>query len=237
MTGAARRIGAEIAETLHAAGMNVALHCRRSLGEAERLAETLNRARTDSACVIQADLLQLGQAATLAHQATARWGRLDALINNASVFFPTPLEQLDEAQWDEIIGANLKGALFLCKYSADELRKRRGCIVNLSDVHAGRPLKGYAVYSIAKAGVDMLTKALARELAPEVRCNAVAPGALLWPEAEHYVQKHKEIISRTALKREGSPRDAAAAVLFLVRDAGYVTGQILAVDGGRTLNN
>ncbi len=237
VTGAARRIGAEIAETLHSAGMNVVLHCRRSLGEAERLAETLNRARADSACVVQADLLQVRQVAELADQATARWGRLDALINNASVFYPTPLESLDEPQWDEIVGGNLKGALFLCKYSAGELRKRRGCIVNVSDIHAGRPLKGYALYSIAKAGVNMLTKALARELAPEVRCNAVAPGALLWPEAEHYAQKHEEIISRTALKREGSPQDAAAAVLFLVRDAGYVTGQILAVDGGRTLSN
>lgn len=237
VTGAARRIGAEIAATFHAAGMNVVLHCRRSLGEAERLAETLNRARADSACVIQADLLQLEQAANLAAQAAARWGRLDALINNASVFYPTPLEELNEAQWDEIVGGNLKSVLFLCKYSAGELRKHRGCIVNVSDIHADRPLKGYALYSIAKAGVNMLTKALARELAPQVRCNAVAPGALLWPEAERRTQKHREIISRTALKREGSPQDAAAAALFLVRDAGYVTGQILAVDGGRTLSN
>lgn len=237
VTGAARRIGAEIAETLHGAGMNVVLHCRRSLDEAERLAEALNRARTDSACVVQADLLQIKQVAELANQSTARWGRLDALVNNASVFYPTPLEDLNEAQWDEIVGGNLKGALFLCKYSAGELRKSRGCIINVSDIHAGRPLKGYALYSIAKAGVNMLTKALARELAPEIRCNAVAPGALLWPEAEHYVQKHEEIISRTALKREGSPQDAAAAVLFLVRDAGYVTGQVLTVDGGRTLSN
>ncbi len=237
VTGAARRIGAAIAATLHAAGMNVVVHCRRSRDEAERLAQTLNRVRPDSACVVQADLLQLAQVESLAAQAAARWERLDALVNNASTFYPTPPGALKEAQWDEIVGANLKGALFLSTHLSSELRRRRGCIVNVGDIHAGRPLKGYMLYSIAKAGVHALTKSLARELAPEVRCNAVAPGALLWPQDEHYEQQHKEIIARTALKREGSPQDAAAAVLFLVRDAGYITGQIIAVDGGRTLSN
>ena len=237
VTGASRRIGAAIAETLHRGGMNLVLHCRQSLDAAQGVAAALNRTRPDSACVVQADLVQTGQIRSLADQALARWGRLDALVNNASVFYPTPIDELDESQWDEVIGSNLKGALFLTQYLADELRRRRGCIVNIGDIHADRPLKGYALYSIAKAGVHALTKSLARELAPEVRCNAVAPGALLWPQAEHYEQKHKEIIARTALKREGSPQDAAAAVLFLIRDAGYITGQIIAVDGGRTLSN
>ena len=237
VTGAARRIGAEIAETLHGAGMNVAVHCRNSPDEAGQLAARLNRERPDSACVVRADLLQPGQIEALAKHAVAQWGRLDTLVNNASTFYPTPIDTLNEAQWNEILGTNLKAALFLSRQLLSELRRRRGCIVNIGDIHAGRPLKGYMAYSIAKAGVHMLTKSLARELAPEVRCNAVAPGALLWPEDEHYAQKHAEIISRTALKREGSPRDAAAAVLFLVRDAGYVTGQIIAVDGGRTLGN
>ncbi len=237
VTGASRRIGAVIAATLHGAGMNVVLHCRRSLGDAEQLAGTLNGSRPESACVVQADLLQLPQIDSLAEQAVVRWGRLDALVNNASTFYPTPLDALDESQWDEIIGSNLKSALFLSQRLLPELRNRQGCIVNIGDIHAERPLKGYALYSIAKAGVHILTKSLAREFAPEVRCNAVAPGALLWPEDEHYEQKHREIITRTALKREGSPQDAAAAVLFLVRDAGYITGQIIAVDGGRTLSN
>ena len=237
VTGSARRIGAVIAETLHGAGMNVVVHCRRSLGEAGEVAARLNQERADSARVVQADLLEPAMVKSLAGQAMAEWGRVDVLVNNASVFCPTPVDGLTEEQWNEIVGANLGGALFLSQQLFSELRQRRGCIVNIGDIHAERPLKGYMAYSVAKAGVHALTKSLATELAPEVRCNAVAPGALLWPEEDHYEQKHREIIDHTALKREGSPQDAAAAVLFLVRDAGYITGQIIAVDGGRTLRN
>lgn len=237
VTGAARRIGAAIAEALHGEGMNVALHCRRSRAEADRLAGHLNAERSDSACVVEADLLQPAQVRALAEQATLRWGRLDALVNNASVFYPTPLDALDESQWNEVIGANLKGALFLSRHLAAELRGRRGCIVNVGDVHAERPMKGHVLYSIAKAGVHAMTKSLARELAPEARCNAVAPGALLWPETGYDEQTRKAILSRIALKRAGTPRDAAAAVLFLVGGSDYVTGQVIAVDGGRTLSN
>ena len=237
VTGAARRVGAAIAEALHDEGMNIVLHCRRSRDEAGRLAGRLNAARAASACVVEADLLQMPQARALAEQATARWGRLDALVNNASVFYPTPLDGLDEVQWDDVIGANLKGALFLSRHLAAELRSRRGCIVNVGDIHAERPLKGYLLYSIAKAGVHAMTKSLARELAPEARCNAVAPGALLWPEAGYDEATREKIIARTALKRAGTPRDAAAAVLFLVGGSDYITGQILSVEGGRTLSN
>ena len=237
VTGAARRIGKAIAQTLHGAGMNIALHCRNSTDEAERLVAALNRTRPGSARLFHADFMQISAIESLAEQAVARWGRLDALVNNASAFYPTPLEETDEAQWEEIIGVNLKAALFLGKHLAGELRQRRGCIVNVGDIHADRPLKGYMLYSIAKAGVHMLTKSLARELAPEVRCNAIAPGALVWPQDERGGARREEIIARTALKREGCAQDAAAAVLFLIRDAAYVTGQIIAIDGGRTLSN
>ena len=237
VTGAGRRIGAVIAEVLHSAGMSVLLHCHQSLDDAQQLAKVLNKVRLNSAYVIQANLLQLSQVKSLASQSVDHWGRLDTLVNNASVFYPTRLDDLEESQWDDIIGSNLKSALFLSKYLSSELRKRQGCIVNIGDIHAERPLKGYPLYSIAKAGVHMLTKALARELAPEVRCNAVALGALLWPKSECDEQKHKKIINRTALKKKGTPQDAATTVLFLVRDAAYITGQIIAVDGGRILSN
>ena len=237
VTGAARRIGKAIAQTLHGAGMSIALHCRDSTEEAERLVAAFNQDRRGSARVFQADFMQISQVESLAERVVAHWGRLDVLVNNASAFYPASLEELDEAQWEEIIGVNLKAALFLGKYLAGELRRRRGCIVNVGDIHAARPLKGHMLYSIAKAGVHMLTKSLARELAPDVRCNAIAPGALLWPEVGQERWRHEEIIARTALKRAGCAQDAAAAVLFLVRDAAYVTGQIIVIDGGRTLSN
>ncbi len=237
VTGAARRIGKAIAQTLHGAGMNIALHCRSSTDEAEQLVASFNRARRGSAQVFQADLMQISAVEALAEQAVAQWGRLDVLVNNASAFYPLSIEDLDEARWEELIGVNLKAAVFLSKCVAGELRRRRGCIVNVGDIHADRPLKGHMLYSIAKAGVHMLTKSLARELAPEVRCNAIAPGALLWPEAGDGQRRREGIVARTALKREGCAQDAAAAVLFLVRDADYITGQIIVIDGGRTLSN
>jgi len=230
ITGGARRIGAAIVCALHAAGMDVIIHCHRSAAEAATLAATLNRARAGSARVLSQDL----QSATGPEDLIAQCHSLDVLINNASAFYPTPLAEATAAQWDELIGTNLRAPFFLARAAAPLLRRREGCIVNLSDIHARRPLRGHAIYSISKAALDMLTLALAKELAPEVRVNGVAPGAALWPE-ELDAELRQRILSHTMLKRAGTPEDVAAAVRFLVFDAPYVTGQVLAVDGGRTL--
>ncbi len=236
ITGAGRRIGACIAKTLHRGGFNVVLHCRRARADADALATALNQKRDDSAHVLAADLLSLEALEDLADAARARWRRLDVLVNNASVFRATALDELDEAAFDELIGVNLKAPLFLARQLAPELRRRGGCIVNLTDIHAGRPLRGHPVYCAAKAGLAMLTRSLARELAPEARCNAVAPGAILWPRDDDDDRRRHEIVRRTALGRTGDPGDVARAVAFLVT-AEYVTGQTITVDGGRTLRN
>ena len=236
ITGGARRIGACIAKTLHADGFNVVIHCRRSGAAAAALAAALNRKRDDSAHVLSGDLLRSDEIEGLADAARARWRRLDVLVNNASVFRATALEELDEAAFDELIGVNLKAPLFLARRLAPELRRRRGCIVNLTDVHAGRPLKGHPVYCAAKAGLAMLTRSLARELAPDARCNAIAPGAILWPQDDDDDRRRREIVRRIALGRTGDPTDVAKAVAYLVA-ADYVTGQTITVDGGRTLRN
>ncbi len=230
ITGGARRIGATITRTLHDAGMDVVIHCHRSMAEAEALAAQLNRVRTGSARVISQDLRQTEGPEKL----IAQLQDLDVLVNNASTFYATPLTGATVAQWDELLGTNLRAPFFLCRAAAPLLRQRHGCIVNISDIHAQRPLRGHAIYSISKAALDMLTKALAKELAPEVRVNAVAPGAVLWPEQMDAELKQR-IVSHTMLKRPGAPEDIAATVRFLVLDAPYITGQILAVDGGRTL--
>lgn len=237
ITGAARRIGAAMAQWLHGAGMNVVLHYRRSAGEAAQVQARLNRRRANSAVLAQADLLQTAQLAPLIEQARAPWGRLDVLINNASSFYPTPLDEINEQQWQDLVGTNLKAPLFLAQAAAPILKTHHGCIINIVDIHAERPLKDYPLYSVAKAGLAMLSKSLARELAPEVRVNAIAPGAIMWPEIEDYQALHRDIIERTALKREGHPEDIAKTALFLIRDADYITGQVIAVDGGRTLSN
>ena len=237
VTGAARRIGAECVHHLHQAGMNIVLHYRNSSTEAERLAAELNQIRPDSVKLLRGDLIEIAAIPGLIKQTVAHWGRLDALINNASTFYPTPVGEITESDWDALIGPNLKAPLFLAQAAANALRQSQGCIVNIADIHAERPLKNYPVYSIAKAGLVMLTKSLARELAPEIRVNAVAPGAILWPEAPHHEAEHQDIINRTALKREGEPADVARTVEFLVNNAPYITGQIIAVDGGRTLTN
>lgn len=237
ITGAARRIGAVIAEVLHGAGMNVVLHYRGSSDEARTLASRFNQLRPASAMALHADLLQIERLPDLVRRAAAEWGGLDVLINNASTFYPTPLGEITEEAWDELIGTNLKAPLFLAQEAARDLAVRSGCIVNIVDIHAERPLKGYTVYSIAKAGLVMLTRSLAREMAPAVRVNAVAPGAILWPEAEEAPGAQDQILERVALRRQGRPEDIARAVLFLVRDAGYITGQVITVDGGRTLSN
>ncbi len=236
ITGAARRVGAVIADRLHAAGMNLCLHYRSSFAAAQALKERLEARRPDSVFLIQADLLELPALDNLVERAYDRWGRLDALINNASTFYPTPVGRITEAHWNDLLGSNLKAPLFLCQAAAPYLEAAEGAIVNIVDIHAERPLKGHPVYSIAKAGLAMLTKSMARELGPEVRVNGIAPGAILWPEAEESEQMRALVIDRTALKRRGAPEDIARTALFLIRDAHYITGQIIAVDGGRSLS-
>lgn len=233
VTGGAQRIGAEIVRALHAQGMDIALHYRRSTEAAEALAQELNGRRPGSVRLYQADLLASERLPRLVEKVLAGLGRLDALVNNASSFYPTPVGGIDPAQWDDLIGTNLKAPLFLAQAAAPHLRACAGCIVNIADIHGLRPLKGHPVYSAAKAGLVMLTRSLARELGPEVRVNAVAPGAILWPEQDLDEITKQRIITRTALKRQGSPRDVARTVLFLIRDAEYITGQTLPVDGGR----
>jgi pteridine reductase len=235
VTGGARRVGAEIVRHLHAAGATVAIHCHRSRDQAERLAAELNAQRAGSAAVLVADLLQTQSLAPLVRAATAAFGGLHLLVNNASSFYPTPFADVTTAQWADLVGTNLQAPLFLAQAAAPELRRAQGLIVNIVDIHGMRPLPDYIVYSTAKAGLIHLTRALARELAPQVRVNAIAPGPVLWPEAGLDAAQQQEIVSRTLLQRAGSPADIARAVRFFATDAPYVTGQILAVDGGRSL--
>lgn len=236
ITGAAHRLGATTARMLHGEGMNILLHYRHSRDAAEALQTELNDIRPDSIKLLQADLHDTPSLPGLIEEAVNAWDRLDVLINNASSFYPTPIGSVTEAQWDDLIGSNLKAPLFLSQAAAPYLRQHQGCIVSIVDIHAERPLKEFPVYSMAKAGLVMLTKSLACELGPEVRVNAVAPGAILWPENLGEAEKEK-IISRTFLKRQGAPDDIARAILYLVRDAGYVSGQVITVDGGRSLNS
>jgi pteridine reductase len=235
ITGAARRIGAGIAQTLHRAGFNIVLHYRDSATSATELCTALNRQRPDSAITVQADLLQMVALPALIARSLQPWQRLDALINNASSFYPTPVGAIDEAAWDDLVGSNLKAPLFLSQAAAPHLKSSGGSIVNITDVHADRPMRKYVVYSTAKAGLAALTKSLARELAPEVRVNAVAPGSILWPEHEMPGEARESILQRIPLQRAGTPEDIALAVKFLLLDAPYVTGHILPVDGGRSL--
>jgi pteridine reductase len=239
ITGAAHRIGATTARLLHGEGMNIVVHYRGSTAAAEALAAELNGLRPDSVVTLSADLHDTAGLEALVERAAAAWGRLDVLVNNASSFYPTPMGEVTEAQWDDLMGSNLKAPFFLSQAAAPRLRAAGGCIVNIVDIHADRPLKGYPVYSMAKAGLVMLTKTLARELGPEIRVNAVAPGAILWPENEAELDSaaQREIIGRTALKRQGDPIDIARAVRFLVRDAVYTSGHVLTVDGGRSLQH
>jgi len=235
ITGAARRIGAQIARTLHGQGFDLVLHYRTSRAEADALRSDLEATRQGSILVVQADLKDCGGFDAVMAQVRDFRGRLDVLVNNASDFYPTPFATSGEEEWEDLMGSNLKGPYFLTRAAAPLLREAGGCVVNLVDIYAERPLKSYPIYSIAKAGNAMMVRALARELAPAVRVNGVAPGVILWPEEEPPDHTRREILARTALRRMGSPDDIARAVLFLVRDADYVTGQIIAVDGGRTL--
>ncbi len=238
ITGAARRIGGEIAKHLHAAGINVVLHYHTSKTAAEQLCAFLNDQRSHSAVTLQADLADFAQLKPLVRHAAQEWGGLDVLVNNASRFYKTPIAKTTAATWDDLLHSNLRAPYFLSQAAADFLLKRQGCIVNIADVHAERPMQDYSVYCIAKAGVVMLTKALAKELGPVIRVNAVAPGTVMLPEGENELSEElkQKIISKTALRHYGTPEDVAKAVLFLVRDADYVTGEVLAVDGGRSLS-
>ncbi len=235
VTGAARRIGAAIVTRLHENGARVAIHYRSSAEDAKRLRNELNATRDNSAIVLQADLLQFEQLPSLIDAVMDWGGRLDGLINNASSFYPTPMGSISESQWDELIGSNLKAPLFLSQAAVDALRVSGGSIVNIVDIHAQRPLRNHLIYGPAKAGLAMLTRSLAKDLAPEIRVNGVSPGAILWPEEGMTDAKQLNILEQIPLQRAGEPRDIADTVLFLVKDASYVTGQIIAVDGGRSI--
>jgi pteridine reductase len=234
ITGGAKRVGAAISRRLHAAGANLMLHYRASAGEARLLQAELNHTRAASVALIQADLLDVGKLPSLVEQTLSTFGRLDGLVNNASSFFATQVGDITPAAWEDLVGTNLRAPLFLSQAAAPALRRAQGAIVNITDIHAERPLKGYVVYSAAKAGLSGLTRSLARELAPDVRVNAVAPGPILWPDDGQFDELSRQrIVSHTPLKREGTPDDIARTVHFLLADASYVTGETIAVDGGR----
>jgi len=236
VTGAGARIGAAIAAGLHGRGCAVLLHYNSNRDGAETLAARLDALRPGSAAAVGADLSAPAEVDALAGRVRARFGRLDLLVNNASRFYPTPAGETHAWQWDDLIGSNLRGPWFLVQALLPALRAAGGSIVNIIDVHAERPLPGHAVYSISKAGLAMMTKALAVELGPAVRVNGVSPGAILWPEREPGPAEKQSILGRTVLGRLGDPADIASAVAYLALDAPFVTGQILAVDGGRSLN-
>lgn len=238
ITGGAKRVGAAICRLLHAGGANLMVHYRSSAAEARSLQAELNEARPDSVALVQADLLNMANLPALVHDTVQRFERLDVLINNASSFFPTAVGEITEAAWDDLMGTNLKTPLFLSQAAAPHLRKTEGCIVNIVDIHSDRPMKNYTVYNTAKGGLVSLTRALARELGPEVRVNGVSPGAILWPEDEGWSDAlaRQRIVNTTLLKRTGEPDDIARTVRFLVEDAPYITGQVIAVDGGRSVH-
>lgn len=232
VTGAARRVGAAIARRLHAAGAGVVIHYRGSEGDAAKLEEELNALRPRSARRVKADLLAPVAPRALVEAALAQFQRLDILVNNASSFYPTPVGRIEATHWDELVGSNLRAPLFLAQEAAPHLARHAGAIVNIADIHAERPLKGYLVYSVAKAGLAALTRALALELGPAVRVNAVAPGAIAWPEDGQFEPAERaRIVATTPLARIGEPEAVARAVHFLAT-APFVTGQVLAVDGG-----
>jgi pteridine reductase len=235
ITGGAKRLGNAIAHALHQEGAQLVIHYRSSKAQAQALVSELNALRAGSAVAIACDLLNTAALPGLIAQTLSHFGRLDVLVNNASSFYPTPIGSITEQHWDDLLGSNLKAPLFLAQAAAPALRQTQGLILNMVDIHAQRPLPAYTVYSIAKAGLATLTKSLARELGPEIRVNAIAPGPVLWPEHQMSAELQQEIISKTALKRQGTPQDIARAALFFAKDAPYVTGQILAVDGGRSI--
>ncbi|MGC1549048.1 MAG: pteridine reductase [Rhodanobacter sp.] len=236
ITGAGKRVGAVIARTLHAAGYDLALHCRRSVAEAEALAAELEQQRSASTLVLQAELARPDAPSALIDTLLAQFGRLDALVNNASAFYPTPLGTVTSAQWNELFASNAQAPFFLAQAATPALRAAHGAIVNLVDIYAERPLADHPVYCMAKAALAAMTRSLALDLGPEIRVNGVAPGAVLWPSDGKPYADQQAMLARTPLERAGAPEDVAGAVLWLLRDAPFVTGQIIRVDGGRTLS-
>jgi pteridine reductase len=238
ITGGAKRVGAAICRELHAHGANLMVHYNTSTIDARALQAELNLQRANSVALIQGDLLNIAIIANLVHETVNQFGQLDVLINNASSYYSTEIGQITEENWHDLVGSNLKAPMFLAQAAASELRKNSGCIVNITDMHIERPKKGYVVYSVAKAGLVTLTKSLAHELSPEVRVNAVAPGPVQWPENNPQFDEiyRQRVINQTLLKKIGNPQDIAKAVKFLVADAPFITGHVLAVDGGRSLN-
>jgi len=238
ITGGAKRVGAAICRELHAEGAQLMIHYKTSIQEARALQAELNLQRANSVAIIQGDLLNMDVSSSLVYETIEHFGKLDVLINNASSYSPTEIGSINEQNWHDLVGSNLKAPMFLAQAAAPELRKNRGCIINITDMHIERPKKGYVVYSVAKAGLVTLTKSLAQELSPEVRVNAVAPGPVLWPDNNPQFDEvyRQRVISQTLLKRVGEAADVAKAVKFLIADAPFVTGHVLAVDGGRSLN-
>ncbi len=236
ITGAARRVGAVIAHTLHAAGYDVALHYRHSATEATALAETLERQRAGSTLLLQGELADTAALPALVESLLAHYGRLDALVNNASAFYPTPVGEATPAQWNELFASNAQAPFFLSQAAMPALREARGGIVNLLDIYAERPLANHPLYCMAKAALAAMTRSLALDLAPLVRVNGVAPGAVMWPSDGKPYDDQQALLARTPMQRAGTPEDVASAVLWLLRDAPFVTGQVLRVDGGRTLS-
>jgi len=235
ITGGAKRLGAAIAREMHGAGANLAIHYRKSSAAAAALAAEFNGLRPNSAAIVPADLLDVARLPSLVEFAVKNFGSLDVLINNASIFYPTPVGEITLAAFDDLIGTNLRAPLFLSQAAAPALRKSGGLIINIVDIHALRPLRNYTVYCTAKAGLHMLTRSLAKELGPEVRVNGIAPGPVLWPEGDGDTGKRAKIIERTILKRMGTPTDIARTALFFAAQAPFITGQVLAVDGGRSV--
>jgi len=238
VTGGAKRVGAAICRRLHAQGAKLIVHYRSSFEEAKLLHDELNRERADSVALVQANLLEIGAFSKWVKKAVNRFGRLDVLINNASSFFPTLLSQCTLEDWSDLVGSNLQAPLFLTQAVAPYLKEQRGCVVNIVDIHTERPLKNYVIYNAAKGGLLALTKSLAVEMAPDVRVNGVSPGPILWPQDGIWEDEvtRQQIIAGTLLKRCGEPDDIAKTVQFLIADAPYITGQIIAVDGGRSIH-
>ena len=237
ITGGAKRIGARIARTLHAEEMNLVIHFNTSSDDANELCSELNSIRNESAIAIGSNLTNQTEVESLITKVIKTTGQLDVLINNASTFYPTPIEDITLDDWDNLMGTNLKAPLFLCKHAAPHIKESKGCIINMVDIHASKPLKNHPIYGSAKSGLVMLTRSLAKDLAPEVRVNGIAPGMILWPENGPSEETKQKVIDQIPLKRSGEPNDIAQTVLFLIAHADYITGQIIAVDGGRGINS
>lgn len=235
ITGGAKRIGQEIAKTMHQAGYNIMVHFRSSAAMANNLVNEFNKARENSASSVQADMLDINSIPKIVDATIEKFGRIDCLINNASTFYPTPIQLINEEYWDDLIGSNLKAPIFLVKEAAPHIKEQQGSIINIVDIYAERPLENHPIYCAAKSGLQNLTKSLARDLAPDIRVNAIAPGAILWPENTMSEKAQKKLLKRVPLKRVGEPQDIAKTAKFLIMDAPYISGQIIAVDGGRSV--